>query len=68
LSVGSGTTAILYFVPNSKEDIVHSYRARGSLKVSFLDQNTLKLTFPKRDSSGRLGLDVGQKKVFFDIR
>ncbi|HSR73771.1 MAG TPA: CAP domain-containing protein [Sulfurovum sp.] len=68
LSVGSGTTAILYFVPNSKEDIVHSYRARESLKVSFLDQNTLKLTFPKRDSSGRIGLDVGQKKVFFDIR
>lgn len=68
LSVRSGATAVLYFVPNSKEDIIHSYRSRGSIKVSFLDQNTLKITFPKRPSSGRVSLEVGQKKVFFDIR
>lgn len=68
LSVRSGSTAVLYFVPNSKEDIVNSYRSRGSIKVSFLDQNTLKVTFLKRSSSGRTSLDVGQKKVFFDIQ
>lgn len=68
LSVRTGSTAVLYFVPNSKEDIMHGYRARGSIKVSFLDQNTLKVTFPKRPSSGRVSLDVGRKKVFFDIQ
>lgn len=68
LSVRTGSTAVLYFVPNSKEDIVHGYRSRGGIKVSFLDQNTLKVTFPKRPSSGKVSLDVGHKKVFFDIQ
>jgi len=68
LSVRSGSTVVLYFVPHSKEDIIQSYRARGSIKGSFLDQNTLKITFPKRASSGRISLDVGRRKVFFDMQ
>jgi hypothetical protein len=68
LNVESGSTAVLYMVPNSKKDIIYGYRSRGEIKVSFLDQNTLKVTFPKRKSSGRVSLDVGKKKVFFDVQ
>lgn len=67
LAVEAGSTALLYMVPDSKEDILHSYRSRGGVNASFLDQNTLKVTFPKRRSSGRVSLDFGKKKVFFDV-
>ena len=68
LTVASGSTAVLYVVPGSKKDIIQSYRSRGGIKVSFLDQNTLKVTFPKRRSSGRVSLSVGKKKVFFEVQ
>jgi hypothetical protein len=68
LAVKAGTTAILYMVPDSGNDILHGYRSRGGIKASFLDQNTLKVTFPKRRSSGRVSLDFGKKKVFFDVQ
>lgn len=68
LAVPSASTALLYIVPDSGKDILHSYRSRGGIKVSFLDQNTLKVTFPKRRSSGRVSLDLGKKKVFFDVQ
>jgi len=67
LLVKAGSTALLYMVPASKTDILHSYRSRGGINVSFLDQNTLRVTFPKRRSSGRVSLDFGKKKVFFDV-
>jgi hypothetical protein len=67
LAVKAGSTAVLYMVPDSREDILHSYRSRGGVNASFLDQNTLKVTFPKRRSSGRVSLDFGKKKVFFDV-
>ena len=68
LTVPLGSTAVLYIVPNSKKDIMQSYRSRGGIKVSFLDQNTLKVTFPKKRSSGRVSLDIGKKKVLFDVQ
>lgn len=68
LTVESGSKALLYMVPDSRNDILHSYRSSGGIKASFLDQNTLKVTFPKRRSSGRVSLDFGKKKVFFDVR
>jgi hypothetical protein len=68
LTVTAGSTVMLYIVPSSKKDIVHSYRSRGGIKTSFLDQNTLEVTFPKRRSSGRVSLDFGKKKVFFDVQ
>jgi hypothetical protein len=68
LTVKAGSTAVLYMVPSSKQDIIHGYRSSGGIKVSFLDQNTLKVTFPKRSSSGRVSLDAGKKKVFFDVQ
>lgn len=68
LTVQTGSTALLYMVPDSGKDILHSYRSRGGIKASFLDQNTLKVTFPKRSSSGKVSLDFGKKKVFFDVQ
>lgn len=67
LRVKAGSTALLYMVPDSRTDILHSYRSRGGIDASFLDQNTLRVTFPKRRSSGRVSLDFGRKKVFFDV-
>lgn len=68
LAVQAGSTALLYMVPDSRKDILHSYRSRGGINASFLDQNTLRVTFPKRRSSGRVSLDFGKKKVFFDVQ
>lgn len=68
LTVQAGSKALLYMVPDSGKDILHSYRSRGGIKASFMDQNTLKVTFPKRSSSGRVSLDFGKKKVFFDVQ
>ncbi len=68
LTVKAGTTAVLYMVPDSGKDILRSYRSRGGINASFLDQNTLRVTFPKRRSSGRVSLDLGKKKVFFDVQ
>lgn len=68
LTVQAGSTAVLYMVPDSGKDILHSYRSRGGIKASFLDQNTLKLTFPKRLTSGNVSLDFGRKKVFFEVQ
>ena len=68
LTVQAGSTAILYMVPDSGKDILYSYRSKGGIRASFLDQNTLKLTFPKRRSSGNVSLDFGGKKVFFDVQ
>ncbi len=68
LAVPLGSTAVLYIVPGSGKDILHSYKSRGGIKASFLDQNTLKVTFPKRRSSGRVSLDFGKKKVLFDVQ
>ena len=67
LNVKAGSTAILYIVPSSRNDILRSYKSRGGLKVSFLDQNTLKVVFPKRISSGRVSLGLGKKKINFTI-
>jgi hypothetical protein len=68
LAVKAGSTALLYMVPGSKTDILHSYRSAGGINAIFLDQNTLRVTFPKRRSSGRVSLDFGKKKVFFDVQ
>jgi len=67
LNVKAGSTAILYVVPSSRKDILHAYKSRGGIKASFLDQNTVKVIFPKRSSSGRVSLGFGKKKVFFNI-
>jgi hypothetical protein len=67
LKVKAGSGAIIYMVPNSRKDILRGYKSRGGIKVSFLDQNTLKVIFPKRRSSGRVSLGLGKRKVYFTI-
>ena len=67
LNVKVGSTVILYVVPSTRKDILRSYKSRGELKVSFLDQNTIKVIFPKRKPSGRVSLGLGKKKVQFNI-
>ncbi|MFK5976702.1 MAG: CAP domain-containing protein [Sulfurovum sp.] len=67
LKVKAGTIGILYFVPNGRNDIITRYGSRGGLKVNFIDQNTFKVKFPKRKSKGRAMLDLGTKKVIFDV-
>lgn len=68
LSVPSGSTILLYVVPASREDILYSSKARGDIKALFLDQNTLRVTFPKRRSPGKASLEFGRKKVTFDVQ
>lgn len=68
LTVEAGATIVLYMVPNSKKDIIHGYRSRGGITVSFIDQNTLKVTLPKRSSSGSVSLELGKKRVLFDVK
>lgn len=68
LSVRAGSTILLYIVPSSKKDILYRYESRGDVKASFLDQNTLKVTFPKRRSLGKVRLDFGKRQVTFDVQ
>jgi len=68
ITLKAGASIVLYIVPGSKKNIVRSYRTRGKIKVSFLDQNTLKITAPSRAVSRKLSLDFGRRKVFFTIK
>jgi hypothetical protein len=43
-----GSTVILYFVPRSGRDLLRRYRASKGLKVTLIDQNTLKVTIPQQ--------------------
>jgi hypothetical protein len=67
LNVEAGSTVVVYMVPSSKKDIIHSYKTKGAIKVSLLDQNTLEVTFPKRGSSGKADLEIGKKKIVFNV-
>ncbi|MBN2248948.1 MAG: CAP domain-containing protein, partial [Campylobacterales bacterium] len=43
-----GSTVILYFVPRSGSDLLRRYRASKGLKVTLIDQNTLKVSIPQQ--------------------
>jgi len=68
ITLNAGTSIVLYIIPTSKKNIVNSYRTRGKIKVTFLDQNTLKVTAPVRATSRNISLDFGRRKVFFTIK
>ena len=68
LSVEKGSTVVVYIVPSSKNDIIHSYKPRGGMKVSLLDQNTLEITFPKKRPLGKVSVEIGKKKIFFNVK
>lgn len=68
ITLSAGTSVVLYVVPGSKKNIVKSYSTRGKIEVSFLDQNTVKVTAPSRATSRKVSLDFGRRKVFFTIK
>ena len=68
LKVETDSTIILYIVPISKNDIIYHYKVRGGIQVTFLDQNTLQVTFPKRSSAGKVGLDIGKRRIDFQVQ
>ncbi len=66
LTAKKGETLVLYSVPMSKKDVLRNYSARGGLKVSFLDQNTLKIHFTRK---GKATLKLSNKRtVSFAIK
>jgi hypothetical protein len=68
LHVKSGETIILYMVPSHRKDVLKNYTVRGGMKAVFIDQNTLKITLPKRKSSGRVSIQfANKKKVSFTV-
>ena len=62
LEVKAGSTILLYMVPSHRKDLLINYRMKGGAKAVFIDQNTLRVTFPKRKSSGKVSLRFGNKK------
>jgi len=57
-----GETLIVYSKPKNKKDILRYYKTKGGLKVSFIDQNTLKVTLPKHRSSKKATLTLSNKR------
>ena len=69
LDVQAGESSILYMAPNHRRDLLKNYRLRGNAKAIFLDQNTLKITFPKSRHSSDVRLSFGDKRrVSFKVR
>ena len=69
LTVKAGSTIILYMAPDNRRDIIKDCMVKGDVKATFLDHNTLRVTLPKRRSSGRVYLKFGEsKKVSFIIK
>jgi hypothetical protein len=55
-------------VPSHRKDLLKNYTVRGGMKAVFIDQNTLKITLPKRKSSGRASIQfANKKKVSFTV-
>jgi uncharacterized protein YkwD len=68
IKVKKGETVILYSKPTSKKDILRYYKTRGKLKISFIDPNTLKVTFPIHTHSKKATLELSnRKKIFFKL-
>lgn len=64
LRAEAGSTVILYFVPRSGSDLLRRYRASKGLKVTLIDQNTLKVSIPEQ-LSGEVSLSGGGRTVWF---
>lgn len=62
LEVKAGETIVLYMVPSHRRDLLKNYRMKGGAKAVFIDQNTLRVTLPKRKSSNRVSIRFGNKK------
>ncbi|MFT7824670.1 MAG: CAP domain-containing protein [Sulfurimonas sp.] len=60
----AGESVWLYFVPGTPDDTLKRYKVRGKTKVSFYDQNTLKVTFPET-YRGNITFKAGGREVIF---
>ena len=68
LEVSAGESIILYMAPNHRKDLLKNYRLSGEAKATFLDQNTLKIHFPKSRHASKVSLSFGDKRrVVFKI-
>jgi len=67
LKVKANSEAVFYFVPRDKNDIITRYGSTRELKVSYIDQNTFRVKFSKKKSTTKAILDLGHRKVTFDI-
>ncbi|MBA1420660.1 MAG: CAP domain-containing protein [Epsilonproteobacteria bacterium] len=69
LEVSAGESIILYMAPNHRKDLLKNYRLRGEAKATFLDQNTLKIHFPKSRYASKISLSFGDKRrVVFNVK
>lgn len=59
-----GSTVILYFVPRSGRDLLLRYRSSKGLKVTLIDQNTLKVSIPQQPY-GEATVKAGGRTVRF---
>lgn len=64
LDVKAGSTVILYFVPESGDDLLTHYRPSRGLKVDSIDQNTLRVKLPRKITRHTI-LKVDGRKVKF---
>ena len=62
LHVKAGETILLYMVPSHRKDLLKNYRAKGGIKAEFVDQNTLRVTLPKRISIDSVSMKFSNKK------
>ena len=62
LTVNAGESIVLYMAPNHRKDLLKNYRLQGKAKATFLDQNTLKIDFPKSSSVSKVILLFGDKR------
>ncbi len=62
INVRSGSTILVYIVPNNRRDIITSYSTKAGLKAIFMDRNTLKITIPKQRLSSHLKITFSNKK------
>ncbi|MDM5271821.1 CAP domain-containing protein [Sulfurovum sp. zt1-1] len=59
-----GSTLILYFVPNSHHDVLKGFSATHGLKVSFIDNNTLKVNITDA-VVGAASIKAGGRTILF---
>ena len=64
IDVKPGSTLILYFVPNSPHDVLNGFSTTHGLKVSFIDNNTLKVNITQA-VVGTASIKAGGRTILF---
>jgi len=61
-----GKSAIFYFPPRSKRDILHSLRYPANLDISFIDKNTIKITAHQKFKENII-LKIGEHQLVLEL-